>query len=315
MEIFIASALFLAGTAIVVKGADVFVDAAGWVSDATGISKVVIGATLVSFATTSPEFFVSLIAILKGANDLSVGNAVGSLICNIGVAFALVAIFGAGKVGDRLFGLKGAVMLISAAALWLFCLNGNVSAIEGVVLVLIFACFTFINIRFSKDGEEKKERPKPHGREIAINAAKFLFGAAAVVLGSNLIVDNAQKIALRLGISEAVIGLTVVAIGTSLPEIVTSITAVVKKQNAISLGNVIGANILDATLILATGSFVSKGGLAVSSQTIWTDLPAALLVMLIAVVPAAVAKKTFKWQGILLIGVYAVYLLYTTLCG
>lgn len=313
MTIFFAVVLFLVGAVLIIKGGDIFIDAAGWVSDVTGISKVVIGATIVSFATTSPEYFVSLIAIIKGYNDLSIGNAVGSLIANLGIAFALLAIFTPGKVKDRLFGVKGLIMIVSTVTLLLFCLNGTVSVIEGIVLLLLFAFSTFVNIRYSKDGEEDRERKQTNLRDITINVAKFIGGAAAIVFGSNLIVDNGQIIAFCLGASEAIIGLTVVAIGTSLPEVVTSIAAIVKKQNGLSIGNIIGANILDATLILSTGAFISGGNLAVSQSTVRIDLPVALFLMVMAVMPTTIGKKIYRWQGALIAGVYAVYLIFVTL--
>lgn len=315
MTMFLAVVFFSVGTFLVIKGGDVFVDAATWVSDVTGISKVVIGATIVSFATTSPEYFVSLIATLKGYNDLSIGNAVGSLIANLGIAFALLAMFTPGKVTDRLFGVKGFLMLGATALLLIFCLSGTLSVVEGLILLLIFAFSIFINIRYSKDGDAAQSRLKTDPRGIAINVAKFVGGAAAIVFGSNLIVDNGQIIAKSLGVSEAVIGLTVVAIGTSLPEIVTSIAAIVKKQNALSIGNIVGANILDATLILSTSAFVSGGNLMVSPSTVRVDLPVTLILMLVAVLPTALGKKIYRWQGVLLAAVYAVYLFYITVGG
>ena len=311
MMILLAVVLFFVGTILIIKGGDIFIDAASWMSDVTGISKAVIGATIVSLATTSPEYFVSLIATIKGYNDLSIGNAVGSLIANLGIAFALLAIFTPGKIKDRLFGVKGNIMIVSTIMLLLFCLNGTVSVIEGIVLLLLFAVSTCVNIRYSKDGEEERERRQTNSRDIAINVTKFIGGAAAIVFGSNLIVDNAQVIASTLGVSEAVIGLTVVAIGTSLPEIVTSIAAIVKKQNALSIGNIIGANILDATLILSTGAFISGGNLTVSPSTVRIDLPVSLLFM--AVLPTAIGKRIYRWQGILMAGVYAAYLVFVTM--
>jgi len=304
---------FAAGIFLLVKGGDMFIDAAGWVSDVSGVSRVVIGATLVSFATTAPEYFVSLIAVLKGSNDLSVGNAVGSLIANLGVAFALLAIFAPGKVRDRLFGPKGVIMLAAAAALLCFCLDGNVSPAEGFCLLAIFAVSMFVNIKFAKeDGgadDPAKNRKPTNTREIVINALKFVLGAGAIILGSNFVMDSGQKIAAWLGVSEAIIGLTVLAVGTSLPEIATSIAAIVKKQNALSIGNIIGANILDTTLILATGSFVSGGGLAVSRNTAAIDLPAALALMAVAVLPTALGKRVYVWQGVLLACLYLAYLI------
>lgn len=313
MTVFLAAVLFFVGTVLIIKGGDIFVDAASWTSDVTGISKVVIGATIVSLATTSPEYFVSLIATMKGHNDLSIGNAVGSLIANLGIAFALLAFFTPGKVSDRLFGVKGLIMIVATAVLWLFCLNGTVSIVEGIILLLLFAFSTFVNIRYSKDGEEERDRKQTNSRDIAIHVTKFIGGAASIVFGSNLIVDNGQIIASYLGVSEAIIGLTIVAIGTSLPEIVTSVAAIIKKQNALSLGNIIGANILDATLILSTGAFVSGGKLAVSQSTVKTDLPVALFLMLLAVLPTAISKKVYRWQGALIAGIYVLYLLFIIL--
>ncbi|MDR0294214.1 MAG: calcium/sodium antiporter [Oscillospiraceae bacterium] len=302
-------ALFVLGTILVIKGSDVFVDAAGWTADVTGISRVVIGATVVSVATTSPEYFVSTIAVIKGYNDLSIGNAVGSLSVNLGVGLGLLALFTPGKIGDRLFWVKGLLMILSAASLWVFCLNGAVSVWEAVILLALFGISIFINIRFARDGDDCQKR-QTNRREIILNVLKFAGGAAAVVFGSNLMVDGGKAIAEQLGISEAVIGLTVVAIGTSLPEIATSVTAIIKKQSALSIGNIVGANILDTTLILATGSFISGGALAVSEATVRIDLPVALLLMLAAVLPAALGKRTFRWQGASIMAIYLAYLIY-----
>ncbi len=308
MSILLAVVLFFGGAALIIKGGDIFIDAAGWVSDVTGISRVVIGATIVSLATTSPEYFVSLIATLKGANDLSIGNAVGSLIANLGIAFALLAIFTPGKVSDTLFGIKGIIMIASTVMLFIFCLNGYISVAEGCVLMIIFAIFTWINIRYSKDDKGSGARKQTNPAEAALNIAKFIGGAAGIVLGSKLIVDNGQTLAYAMGVSEAFIGLTFVAIGTSLPEVVTSVAAIIKKESSLSIGNIIGANTLDATLILATGSFISKGRLAVSAETVWMDLPVTLILMVAAVLPTLFGKKIYRWQGALIAVMYVTYL-------
>lgn len=298
------------GIGLIIKGGDSFVDAAGWVSDVTGISRAIIGATIVSFATTSPEYFVSLLATLKGANDLSIGNAVGSLICNIGFAFALLAIFTPGKVHDRHFGIKGFIMIVSTVLLLIFCLNGIVSVVEGVVLLLIFVLFTYMNVRQSKDKAEMRKRKATNPKEVCINVLKFFGGAAFIVFGSDLIVNNGIVIASYMGVSETVIGLTMVAVGTALPELVTSVTAIIKKESALSIGNIIGANTLDATLILATGSFISKGSLTVPPATAGIDLPAALLLMTLAILPTIVGGKMYRIQGMAIAFLYLLYLAY-----
>jgi len=311
--IFLAVGLFFAGTILTIKGGDVFIDAAVWMSDVTGISKVVIGATIVSLATTSPEYFVSTIATIKGYSDLSIGNAVGSLSANLGIAFAILAVFTPGVINDRLFGVKGLIMILATTALLFFCSNGSLSVADGIILLLFLAVSVYVNIRYSKDSEESKERKQTNPRDITINAVKFVGGAAAIVYGSNLIVDNGKAIATFLGVSETIIGITFVAIGTSLPEVVTSISAIVKKQNALSIGNIIGANIIDATLILATGSFVTGGNLTVSQSTAKIDIPATIALMALAVLPTAIGKKIYRWQGLLLVCLYTVYLSYVVL--
>ena len=139
-----------------------------------------------------------------------------------------------------------------------------------------------------------------------------MIGAAGIVIGSELLVDNGSKIAASFGVSEAVIGVTIVAIGTSLPELVTAITAVVKKQTSMSVGNVIGANVIDTTLILAVCSFIYGGKLPVSAQNIYLDFPVAILVSLIAAVPTVIAKKFSRWQGVLMLVIYLAYILTVT---
>jgi cation:H+ antiporter len=310
MTILLETALFAVGLLLVIKGGDIFVDASVWVSDVSGISRAVIGATLVSFATTAPEFFTSLIATFKGYNEIAVGNAVGSPIANLGLGFALLALFTPGKIADRGFTLKGVIMTLSAALLLAFSLNGFLTPSEGAVLMVIFAISMVINIKSSR-GDDLNARRKPTNRkDIAVNIGKFVVGAGALVLGSNLLVDNGQRLALALGIPPSVVGLTFVAIGTSLPEIVTSITAIIKRQNALSIGNIIGANILDTTLILASCSFVSRGGLTVPRGTVTADLPLTLAIMLLAVLPVALGKRIYRLQGAAMLTLYAGYLVF-----
>ena len=311
MEIIVPALIFIAGFIIIIKSSDLFIDAAVWMSEVTGFSKAVIGATLVSFATTSPEYFVSLVAVSKGNVDMSIGNAVGSLAANLGIAFAALAILTPGVIQDKLFGLKGLMMIGAAVMLLIFCLNGTVSIIEGIVLFSIFLLFIFFNACYSKDGGcTESERKQTNKKEIAVNVLKFVAGAAGIIFASNLIVDNAVIIATFMNISEAVIGLTIIAIGTSLPEIVTSIAAVLKKHNAISIGNILGANIINISLILSTGAFVSGGNLTVSRSSMFQDIPLAILLMLMAVLPVIIRKRISRLQGCLMAGVYISYLAY-----
>ena len=316
MSMLLPVLLFAAGLAVIIKCSDLFVDAACWMSTVTGISRAVIGATIVSFATTAPEYFVSLVGVMKGHYDLSIGNAVGSLSANLGMALAVLAIFSPGIVGDRLFGIKGLIMIFAAGLLLVFCMDGRVSIIEGLILLVIFAVSIFINLKYSKEDDIEEYCPPGEagrtGKDIALNVGKFVLGAGGIIFGSNLLVDNGVVIAEFLGVSEAVIGLTFIAIGTSLPEIITSVAAIVKKQSAISIGNIVGANIIDTTLILSTGAFLSGGHLAVSATTVSIDLPVTLGLMAIAVLPVLIWKKLFRTQGIVMAAAYISYLVFIT---
>ena len=182
------------------------------------------------------------------------------------------------------------------------------------MLLIIFAFYIAENIRSGKatvkDGTAEKTAA---GKSTVItNILKVSVGAAGIVIGSELLVNNGSKIAASFGVSEAVIGVTIVAIGTSLPELVTAVTAVVKKQTSMSVGNVIGANIIDTTLILAICSFIYGGKLPVSKQNIYLDFPIAIAVTLIAAVPTVKTKKFSRWQGVLMLVIYLAYILTVT---
>ena len=182
------------------------------------------------------------------------------------------------------------------------------------MLLIVFAFYIAENIRSGKatvkDGTAEKTAA---GKSTVItNILKVSVGAAGIVIGSELLVNNGSKIAASFGVSEAVIGVTIVAIGTSLPELVTAVTAVVKKQTSMSVGNVIGANIIDTTLILAICSFIYGGKLPVSKQNIYLDFPIAIAVTLIAAVPTVKTKKFSRWQGVLMLVIYLAYILTVT---
>ena len=155
------------------------------------------------------------------------------------------------------------------------------------------------------------KRSRPSGKEVTTNLIKFVLGAVGIVVGADLLVDNGSELARIVGISERIIGVTIVAVGTSLPELVTTITAVAKKQSSLSVGNILGANILDLSLIMPLCAVVSGKPLPISQASAMADLPACLLVGIIAVVPAMISSKFSRWQGILLMAVYLAYVIIT----
>jgi len=307
-------ALFLVGIILVIKGGDVFVDAASWIAKALNIPTFIIGATIVSIATTLPEMIVSAFAAAEGKTDMAIGNAVGSVIANIGLIMA-VAMVAMNIVCSRKKYLVPMVMLIATSAiLYVSSLSGSLSVIGSVVLGCIFVAFMTYNVISAKgektDETDETEKKEPMDKKLlGKNIVLFLIGAAAIVLGSRLMVKNGSVIATDiLHVPERIVAITLIAIGTSLPELVTTVTAIIKKESALSIGNVIGANIIDLSLILPICSIVSGQRLPVAQSSIIMDLPVCLGLCIIALVPIMFREKASKVQGALLLICYAAYL-------
>lgn len=321
MDLFITIALFLLGLALIVKGGDWFVDAASWIAAASGIPQFIIGATIVSVATTLPEVIVSTMAAAEGSTEMAIGNAIGSVTANTGLIMALSVIFLPAVIRRSQFAAKGLLMLASCVVLWLLCLDGQLSVLESVLVLVLFALFIFENVRSAKletaSGAEKPAEIDKGKKTVVKNIILFVLGAVCLVIGSDLLVDNGTKLATMIGVSERVIAVTMVAIGTSLPELVTAITAIVKKQSSMSVGNILGANIIDITVILPLCAFISGGALTITpsslSQTVYLDMPICAIEAAIAVLPTLVFKKFHKLQGILMLCVYIAYVIVTVM--
>lgn len=319
MELFLTIVLFLLGLALIVKGGDWFVDAASWMATASGIPQFIIGATIVSIATTLPEVIVSSMAAVEGSTEMAIGNAIGSVTANTGLIMAVTVIFLPVAIKRSQFAVKGVLMVVSTVLLWVLCLDGQLTMVEAFGVLVLFVLFIIENVMSAKKealtSKEEAVTVDKSGKSITKNIILFVVGAICLVVGSDLLVDNGTKLATMIGVSERVIAVTMVAIGTSLPELVTAITAIVKKQSSMSVGNILGANIIDITIILPLCSFISGGALTISktalAQTIYLDMPVCALVTAIAVVPTLIFKKFHKMQGVLMLCVYVAYLIAT----
>ena len=332
MESILIYVLFAVGIVLIVKGGDWFVDGAVWAAEITRIPKFIIGATIISVATTLPEIFVSTIAAVEGHGILvsqvgdyiaasqdkvgmAIGNGIGSVICNTAMILAISIIFMHIAVDKRSFAPKGILLIAAVCALFLLSRSGSLSIAGAAVLLFIFLLYITENIRSAKreaGAEETEEAPASDRKSIVLNILRIVGGAACIVVGSQLLVSNGSLIAASWGVSEAIIGVTIVAIGTSLPELVTAVTSLIKKQSSMSVGNVIGANVIDTTLILAVCSFVYGGKLPVSAQNIYLDFPVAIVVTLIAIIPTIVCRRFQRWQGVLMLAVCIAYLVVVT---
>lgn len=236
MHIFLVILLFAVGIILIVKGGDYFVDAASWMAEVSGIPKLIVGATVVSFATTLPELLVSAFAAAQGKVDMSIGNAVGSVTANLGLIMAIALICMPTVIKRRDYMLKSCLMLGAALFLVVFGAGGELALIPSILLLAIFIIAMAENIHEARLGMREEEREeeaglkqKPAAKEIALNIVKFIAGTVGIVLGAQLLIDNGSELARFIGVPERIIGVTIIAIGTSLPELVTTITAIAKK--------------------------------------------------------------------------------------
>jgi cation:H+ antiporter len=305
--------LFLLGLLLIVKGGDWFLDGAVWIAEASGIPRFIVGATVVSIATTLPELTVSVTGVLEGQIDLAVGNAVGSVTANIGLILGISVLCMPSAVHRGQFTLKAIMMLCGAVLLTVLCQGGSLPLIPSLLLFAVFALYLGNNIYDAKISmaADRENRPSRHAtshRKMVSKLGMFALGVAGIIIGSQLLIDYGSELALRLGVPASIIGVTLVAVGTSLPELVTTLTAILKKEASMSIGNIVGANVIDLTLILPVCSAISGGSLAIGRQTTALDLPVCLAVGVVAMLPPLVTGRFYRWQGFALLGLYAGYM-------
>ena len=308
------------GFLLLVKGADYFVEGASSIAKRLGIPTFVIGLTIVAFGTSAPELAVSLSAAIKGSNDIAIGNVVGSNIFNtlmvLGASAAITPIMVRKNVirKDYPMSIFAAVLLgVLAMDTILFKAPAmTISRLDGGILLLAFGCFMYITVR---EGMKQRAAFKSEHEEVIANMSlpvgKSIFiliiGLAGIVLGGDLSVDGAKEIARAFGLSEALIGLTIVAFGTSLPELVTSVVAAKKGESDIAVGNVIGSNLFNIFFILGTSAAILP--MNVSSSYLY-DITVLIAVMVLTYIPIAKTKKISRGVGVLMVAAYLMYTVY-----
>ena len=309
----VAAAIFVVGLVLTIKGGDWFVDSASWFAEATGIPKFVVGATVVSFATTLPELLVSVRAAMNGSAQLAIGNAVGSVTANTTLIMGVSLVAMASVISRREFSLKGGLLLAAIVGLTVLSLSGALPVWSAFVLWAIFITFMVSNLIEGKKGAAVEKPDTYEKKDIPAKVLFFLVGTAAIVFGAEFLVSSGKTIAREIGISESIIGFTVIALGTSLPELVTTLTAIRKKENSLSVGNIIGANIIDATLILPLCAVINGQALPVERINLVFDFPVCIAACGVAVIPTIIQGRFKKWQGFALLAVYALYMLFLVL--
>ncbi len=326
MEIFLICVLLVVGLILIIKGGDYFVDGASWLAEVSGIPKVIVGATIVSVATTLPEIVVSLITV-KSSPDAAIGNAVGSVVFNTGIIMAIALIAQPFFIKRKDYAFKSILLAAVMALLLGFSILGidsneislNTNGLFGFVgsgiLLALFVVFIVENVisakKASGQDDQTQDKPVATKKSVTINLLKLILGAGAIAGGAILLKENAVSLARIAGVSDALIGVTILAIGTSLPELVTMIIAVKKGQASLSIGNIIGANTIDLAIILPLSAFISGGtGLLVSGIHLFITMPVTLIIIIIGVVPTLIFKKFARWQGIMMFLIYLAYFVF-----
>ncbi len=300
--------VFLIAVTAVVKGADWFVESALWVVRRTGISEVAIGATLVALATTLPETAVSAYASWSGHHELAAGNAIGSCTVNFGLILGLGVLVSGFVHAPRGFswgalGVTGLVALIGVLSR-----DGSLGRSDGLVLLALACVAMWLAVRGSGEGAAARRSAAGQADDdgtAARHLVKFVFGILLIAVGSRFLVSTSSELAIRLGLSETAVGLTLIALGTSLPELATAITAGVKSHAQLALGNLVGANALNLTLVLGLAGVLRP--VPVAAPVRGFDLPIVALLMGLAALFAAARRGVGRAEGGTLFALYVIY--------
>ena len=297
--------LFIVGLLCLIKGGDWFVDGATGIARRFHVPELLIGATVVSIGTTLPEVMVSTTSALTGHGEIAYGNAIGSVICNAALIAAITIAVRPGKVDPKSLRTPVAFFFVAAAFYaGVAYTTGSFTRPVGLILLAVFVAYIVCNVLAMKN------TPAPEEEE---QAEEGSFAKELGLLGANLLVDNGTLIAQALGVPESVIALTFVALGTSLPELVTAITSLAKGHGALSLGNVIGANVFNLVLVsgvsvtLAPFSIPQNSTIAGMNASLVMDIPVMFAVMLLLTLPALIKGKLSRPQGIALLCIYAAF--------
>lgn len=308
--------LFALGLVMLIFGGDWFVDGATGIAHKLHIPEIIIGATIVSIGTTLPEVMVSATSALEGHSGIAYGNAIGSVICNTALISAITIAARPQPVNAK--ALKTPVFFFFGAAAFYAVIAyvfGEFSRWSGILLLLTFVAYIVLLVVRKDRDEISEEEEEDDGKEHSMLMCWVLLivGAALIAVGADLLVDNGTLIAQAMGVPETVIALTFVALGTSLPELITAVTSLIKGHSALSLGNVIGANLFNIVLVSGTATTLRPFSIPVNrtiagiNSSLIVDIPVMFAVMLLLCVPALQRKKVSRWQGVLLLGIYAAF--------
>ena len=312
--------MLIAGLVLLVAGAEVLVKGASRIALMFGLSPLVIGLTIVAYGTSSPELMVSIQSSLAGQPDIALGNVVGSNIFNVLLILGISALITPLVVAQQLIRLDVPILIGVSCLTLMFGLDGKISRVDGTIFligIILYTTFLLIQSRKEHNPEVTEEYEREYGgstarspQQIAINIGFVVLGLGLLVLGSKFLVDSSIAIARSFGVSELVIGLTLVAAGTSLPELATSVVASIRGERDIAVGNVIGSNIFNILAVLGGSSLFSADGLTVSASALRFDIPVMIAVAVICLPVFITGQLIARWEGLLFLSYYVAYTAY-----
>lgn len=311
--------LFAVGLVLLIKGGDWFVDSATAIAKRFNLPDIVVGATVVSIGTTLPEVMVSTTGALLGSGAMAYGNAIGSIICNTALIAAISIVCNPGPVNTKSMKTPS-IFFFGAAAM--YCLAayglGAFPRWLGFVMLTVFVCYMILTVRNgmeNPDAAHEETASESKQRSLLMEIVMLVVGAGVIAIGADLLVEHGQVIAIGLGVPETVVALLFVALGTSLPELVTTITSLRSGHASLGVGNVIGANVFN--LVLVSGVAVSLAPFPVPMEnellntglnmSLVLDIPVMLGVMALMIFPTLASRKLSRWQGIVLMCIYAAF--------
>jgi cation:H+ antiporter len=312
----------IVGLAALIAGAELLVRGASRLATAFGISPLVIGLTVVAFGTSSPELAVSVQSALARQADIALGNVVGSNIFNVLFILGISALIIPLVVAQQLVRLDVPLMIGVSVLVYLLGLNGQIGRLEGALLFAGIVAYTVFLIRQSrKEGKEVQDEyvqefggGRPRGaKQYILNLVLVAAGLALLVLGARWLVDSAVSLARLLGLSELIIGLTIIAAGTSMPEVATSIVAAARGERDIAVGNVVGSNIFNLLAVLGLTSLIAPNGVSVPAPALAFDIPVMIAVAIACLPIFFTGFRIARWEGALFLAYYAAYVLYLIL--
>ena len=297
----------LLGIVFLLVGGDLLVKSSAALASKLNVSPFLIGITVVSFGTSAPELLVSLNAALQGSAGIAIGNVIGSNIANIALVLGLTILIRPINVESKRYLFSWMIMLVSSVMFYGFSMDGIIDPIDGLFFISGLILFISLSIRYRHSSIDEEEIEE--GMNSRIIPLYFILGAAGLYFGSEFLVANSVIIAKYFGLSEFVIGITIVALGTSLPELVTSVIAILKGQSSISIGNLIGSNIFNVFAVLGITSLVRP--LGADTNLLISDLPIMLGVTLLLGLFLFISRKLRRIEGLLLISIYLIYVAFS----